>query len=130
MKHLKLFENFKKINETGEWEWNIDLDYVNDNPDADDEFSLTIKHMRDNIQTIKDGLDNPDRFILKDIKGFDKYQGAYAMVLIDNVTYKIWQIDDRFFWIEDYEVDNTSARGNNPGFEGTIEEIISELNNN
>jgi len=69
----------------------------------------------------------PDRFKIIDILLFDKYQGTYAFVSINDKMYKIWIIEDDKLWIEDYPIDNTSEQGNQPGFEGTWEEITDVI---
>ena len=131
MKYLKLWEQFKAINETGEWAKDVDLQFVKDNPDADDEFSLTIKDMSERLDDLKELLNNPEIFLIKDIRGFDVYQGAYAIVSINGREYKIWSVGDENpdnFWIEDYIIDNTSEKGLRSGFEGDIYEISDMLN--
>jgi hypothetical protein len=130
MKYLKLWEQFKAINETGEWDKDVDLQFVKDNPGADDEFSLTIKDMAERLDDLKELLNNPEIFLIKDIRGFDVYQGAYAIVSINGRNYKVWSVGENpdNFWIEDYIIDNTSEKGLRSGFEGDIYEISDMLN--
>jgi hypothetical protein len=139
---LKSFENFEydkyqKINETGEWSKNVDLAYAlsHQELDGEDEEVSLILHMNNLLESLKDILkDKKINFEIEDIKGFDKYQGCYANVIIYNDNYIIWfdqknEADD-ILWIEDFPINNTSNENTNPGFSGTISdiaEVIEEL---
>lgn len=106
-----------KLNETGEW--------------ANDEDDIAwMKGLKSEIQKIES--ETKGKLKLLDVKGFDKYQGPYAVVEINGRKYKIWTVgsgfDNDLLWIENYPVDNTSEEGANPGFMGTTEIIIDMLN--
>lgn len=126
MKYLKKFKLF----ETGEWSSYIDLDYVLENPDCDEEECNWIKQLLKQLEVIKDDLNNKDIFQIIDIKGFDMYQGPYASVKIFNKSYTIYQTGDYgdLLWIEYFPVDNTSEEGGNPGFQGYAGQISDLLN--
>jgi len=109
----QLFFDDKEINDTGEWE----------DPDAEmvawrDSMEETIKE----IESLTNG-----KLKLIGIRGFDKYQGPIASVMINGVPYKIWTVDNNMLWIEDFPFDNTSGRGLNSGFEGSVEEIADAV---
>ena len=125
MKHIKNF----KLYETGEWSRGIDWQFVKDNPDDESDESLIILSLEDILNNIKNKLKDKNIFIIKDIRGFDMYQGAYAIVKIFDKTYKIWRTDADDLWIDDFPIDNCSDQGKNSGYEGMIYEIIDLLNN-
>jgi hypothetical protein len=102
------------LRETGEWE--------------DDEEGIAQKnYLKKLVAEIEKRTS--DRLKLIDVKGFDKYQGPYAIVKIDRKTYHIWLIADKdILWIDHYVKDNTSKRGFEPGFEGTVDDIVDMLN--
>jgi hypothetical protein len=137
MKYLKEFDKFNesistdKLNETGEWPRDIDWDYVKDNPDDVDEYTSRIKGMADAMENLKDYLPDGFPFELKDVVGFDNYQGAYAIVVINGSTYSVWEASEEgfgdIFWIDGYKMDNTSGEGKKAGFQGTIDEIAEAL---
>ena len=96
MKYLKMFDNFSEdikntqhINETGEWDRDIDWEYVKNNPDDEDEFASWIRALEQSINSINDLLDDSHKIEIIDIKGFDKYQGPYANVKIMDNYYTI-----------------------------------------
>lgn len=67
-------------------------------------------------------------FKIIDISLFDKYQGPYAIIEINNKRYKMWVDEGEKYWIADFIIDNTSEDGLMPGFMGTIDQIIDMLN--
>jgi hypothetical protein len=94
----------------------------------DDEECLWAKSLQDTLETIIEKI--PDRFNIRDIKLFDKYQGPYAEVQIDKLRFKVWTVDEamgHLLWIDDYPIDNTSSDGENPGFKGTWSEIVDVI---
>ena len=101
MKNLKTYEQFSenRLNETGEWNRNIDWQYVKDNPDANDECSEWIKSLETDLNDIKDMLNDSNRLEIINIKGFDMYQGPYASVKIDGKPYQIWYISNNELYI-------------------------------
>lgn len=114
----KLDKTFKlKLNETGEW--------------SNDEDNITwMDALKSDVKTIEQKTDGKLQLI--DVKGFDKYQGPYAIVKINGRDYKIWTIGEggeNLLWIEDYPVDNTSSEDMNAGFMGNVNTIIDMLNN-
>lgn len=126
MKYLKNFKLF----ETGEWSSFIDLNYVLENPDCTDEECAWIKQLLDQLEIIKDNLNNKSIFEIIDIRGIDMYQGPYASVKIFNKPYTIYQIDNYgdLLWIKNFPVNNNSEEGNNPGFQGYEYQISNLLN--
>lgn len=134
MKYLKMFDNFSEdikntqhINETGEWDRDIDWEYVKNNPDDEDEFASWIRALEQSINNINDLLDDSHKIEIIDIKGFDKYQGPYANVKIMDNYYTIWTMENDTLWIEDFVIDNTSEEGLRPGFHGTVDTIASTI---
>ena len=85
------------------------------------------KWLHDELNLIVEKI--PQHFSIKDIHMFDKYQGPYAFVLINEKQYRIWTTQKDGLWIEDYPIDNTSNRGENlnPGFDGTWLEIVEVI---
>lgn len=118
----RLFENMKrldktfkpKLNETGEWD------------DEDEELIYWKDELRKELTTVVQKTNG--KLKLLDVRGFDKYQGPYAIVEIDGRRYKVWTTDEKRLWIEDYPVDNTSSSTTKAGFEGNISDIIQMLN--
>ncbi len=105
--------NESTLNETGEW--------------IDDEEGIAWKNaLKNDIEKIQNGTNGKLQLI--DVKGFDKYQGPYAIVKFGGRQYKIWTVENDLLWIEDFPVDNTSREGMNPGFMGSVENIINMLN--
>jgi hypothetical protein len=133
MKYLKEFIKFNesvitnKLNETGEWPSNIDWQYVKDNPDVVDEYTSRIKDMADAMEEVKASLPDNFPFELKYVVGFDNYQGAYAIVKINGSSYKVWEMEENLFWIENYKLDNTSGEGLSAGFQGNTSDITDAL---
>lgn len=129
---FKLFEQSSNLNnqifETGEWNHNIDWEYVKNNPDDDSEEAGWIKGLEELLLVITDNLNNSEIFEIIDIKGFDMYQGPYAIVNIFNKRYQIWGTEENILWIKNFPIDNTSSKESNPGFEGYPEEISDLLN--
>lgn len=103
----------KALQETGEWS-------------GDEDDIAWMESLRKEIDEISVGSNG--RLKLIDIKGFDKYQGPYAIVDIQGKKYKIWTMEDEQLWIENYPVDNTSGEGKNAGFQGNAFDIIEMLN--
>jgi len=120
MKYIKKFE-------TGEWARNVDLKYVKKHPDNDSEEAGMIRWLHTELKEIKSNLNNKDIWKLIDIRGFDMYQGPYAMVKIFGKTYDVWTFDEDL-WIEDFPVDNTSSDNSKSGFKGSTFEISDLLN--
>lgn len=127
-KYVKTFESFK-LNETGEWNRDVDWEFVKNNPDVDNEESNWIRGLELLLNDVVSDLDEASRLEIFDIKGFDKYQGPYAEVEIDGSAYNVWTIDEPdTLWIENFPVDNTSEEGLRSGFKGTPDEIAKMLN--
>ena len=99
------------LKETGEW--------VND-----EEGLAWIKSLEDEVKKIENEV---HFFEVIDVKGFDKYQGPYAVVGILGKGYYIWTTEDNLLWIEDFPIDNTSGHETSKGFSGTAKEIIDML---
>ena len=112
----KLDKTFKpKLNETGEWS-------------GDEDDVAWMEELRNVVTLI--ATETGGKLKLINIKGFDKYQGPYAIVEIDDKKYNIWTLENYGdLWIEDFPYDNTSGKGNRAGFQGTIPEIINVINN-
>jgi hypothetical protein len=105
----------KELDETGEWS--------NDEDDI-----AWMNSLRNEVDEISAGTQG--RLKLIDVRGFDKYQGPYAIVEIQGKNYKIWTMEaEGQLWIEDYPIDNTSGEGKRAGFQGTAFDIIEMLNN-
>lgn len=121
---IQKFELFNKLNETGEWDRYITWNYVKDNPDCDNDECQIIKDMENDIEEIRELLTDDSIFILKDIRGFDIYQGAYACVKIYGKIYKIWKINYNFY-IENFPISNSLDNG----FSGDIHDIAEVINN-
>ena len=117
-----------KINETGEWASDVDLEYVHQNPDDDSEEASWIKSMESIINQIISGVkDGGFNIELIDIKGFDKYQGPYAIVKIEGKDFKFWGVKEYELYIEDFPIDNQTEDGNNAGFVGNVSDIIDTI---
>jgi len=125
---MKYIKKFKLIKETGEWNRNIDLDYVKENPDDDSEEANWIKYLLNLLEDIINDLSDPNVFKIIDIRVFDLYQGPYAIVKIFDKNYKISIIDNTVLWIDNFPVDNTSSYNTNPGFQGRKLSISKLLN--
>ena len=115
---MKYIENARSqtnsnLNETGEW--------------SDDEDDIAWKKsLRNEIEQISD--ETHEKLKLIDVRGFDKYQGPYAIVDIDGKRYKVWTMEEQGqLWIEGYPVDNTSGEGTKAGFQGNAFDIIKML---
>ncbi|MCK9417293.1 hypothetical protein M0Q97_11655 [Candidatus Dojkabacteria bacterium] len=126
--HIKKFESFNKLNEAGEWNRYITWAYVKDNPDCNDDECQIIKGLEEDMEDIKELLSDDSIFILKDISGFDMYQGAYARVEIYGKNYEIWKNDETEFYIEDFPITNMDE-DQNPGFIGDKYDIAEVINN-
>ena len=115
-KMLGLREN-SRLNETGEW--------IGDEDDI-----AWMDALKSEIQKIESETNG--KVELLDIRGFDKYQGPYAIVNINGRRYKIWTVGSEYsndmLWIENYPVDNTSSENMNAGFMGTSDAIVDMLN--
>jgi hypothetical protein len=112
----KLDSTFKpKLNETGEWS-------------GDEDDVAWMESLQNTVNTI--ATETGGKLKLIDVRGFDKYQGPYAIVNIEGKRYKIWTMEDQgVLWIEDFPYDNTSGEGTKAGFEGTVPEIVNVINN-
>ena len=108
----KLFFDDKEINETGEWD------------DSDADMVAWKDSMEEVIKEIEGSTNGKLQLI--GIRGFDKYQGPIASVMINGVPYKIFNTNN-MLWIENFPIDNTSIKGNRPGFEGSVEEIADAV---
>jgi hypothetical protein len=106
----------------------IKEEFVYDSEKYNEEDGSWIESMYDELCYIKERIDYDIEFIIKNIKVFDKYQGPYAIVTISGRDYEIWFNNDNGLWIENYRVDNTSAPGQNSGFEGRVDEILDIIN--
>ena len=85
-----------------------------------------MESLRKEIDEISVGTNG--KLKLVDVRGFDKYQGPYAIVDIDGKRYKVWTMEEQGqLWIEDYPVDNTSGEGTKAGFQGNAFDIIEML---
>jgi hypothetical protein len=106
----------KALNETGEW--------------SDDDEGIAWKEsLRNELDEIS--VETHGKLKIIDIKGFDKYQGPYAIVNIQGKNYKVWTMEEQGqLWIENYPVDNTSGEGKNAGFQGDATDIIQMLDGN
>lgn len=105
------------LNETGEWV-------------GDEDDTAWLELLKSEVQKIENATDGKLKLI--DVRGFDKYQGPYAIVDIQGSRYKIWTAGDSanlLLWIDDFMVDNTSREGMRPGYMGTTDGIIEMLNN-
>jgi hypothetical protein len=134
MKNLKYFESFindnlEKLNETGEWDNGVDWKYVQEHPEDKDRCASWIRELEDGCFEIKHLLNKEIEFEIKNIRGFDTYQGPYATVKINGKTYKIWTQEDNLLWIENYKFDNTSDEKNTAGLIGTPDEIAEIILN-
>jgi len=125
---MKILKTYKQLFETGEWNSDVNLDYVLENPDCDEEECVYIKQMYESLNIIKNELTDSKIFDIIDIKGFDLYQGAYATVNIFDKNYEIWNTEDNTLWIEDFPIDNTSSDEMNAGFNGYEFNIVNMLN--
>lgn len=112
----RLDKTFKpKLNETGEW--------------SDDEDDVAWMEQLKNA-VILIATETGGKLKLIDVKGFDKYQGPYAIVEIEGKKYEIWTLEEQgVLWIEGFPYDNTSASYKIAGFQGTIPEIVNVINN-
>ncbi len=133
-KFVKKFQDFlnenNKLNETGEWDRRIDWDFVKNNPDYEDEFSGRIKYMEEEINNVQSELSPIIPFVIQDIRGFDNYQGAYAMVLIDDKVFKFWEGgegENGILYVEKFPIDNCKVRNLNPGFEGNASDVADAI---
>jgi len=111
--HEKMF-GAGTLNETGEWS-------------DDEEGSAWIESLRGELEMVQNMLAPGLYFIVKDIKGFDKYQGPYATIEINGDTYKVWTQENDELWIEDFPLDNTSSEGSRGGFMGNSAEVADAI---
>lgn len=121
IKRLQTYESFvQKINETGEWNRDLDWQYIKDNPESveRDDQAAWIKALADSLEEVQNFLGDSVEMEIEDIRGFDNYQGPYAWVNINGKKFKVWTMEQRDLWIEDFPIDNTSDDSNNPGFQG------------
>ena len=121
--------NESKINETGEWTRGIDYDYVKTHRDDDDECVGIILGMEEVLNAIISKVEESDSDIkieIEDIKGFDMYQGCYAIISIDGDKYTVWQIGERDLFIENFIVNNNSEE-QNKGFTGDYYAVVDMI---
>lgn len=118
LKYVKTFEsfNYNKLNETGEW--------------IDDAEGIAWKDsLRSAVEEIKDMLNSDITFEIKNVNGFDKYQGPYADVKINDKFYTIWFAEgDDILYVEYFPVSNTDPKTEKPGFIGTTVDIADVIN--
>jgi len=124
---MKYIKEFKLIKETGEWTRGVDLEYALANPDDDSQEAHWIRQMYDELNMIRNELNNPKNFKIIDIKGFDMYQGPYGKVKIFGKVYDVWCIGENKFWIDDFPINNMDE-DENPGFKGFSYVIVALLN--
>lgn len=93
----------------------------------DDEECLWAQALHNDLNKIAEEI--PNYFEIEDIRLFDKYQGPYAVVRINGVSYKIWTISDDNLFIQDYPINNTSEDDDlsAPGFIGQTEDDIIDV---
>jgi hypothetical protein len=120
MKYIKKFE-------TGEWSTDVDWEYVKENPDDDSEEAGMILYLQEKLEDIIELLDDTNIFEILDIRGFDLYTGAYAVVKIFNMKFKIWSVDYSLLFIEDFPINNSDPE-NKKGFVGDYCDIADLLN--
>lgn len=111
--HEKMF-GAGTLNETGEWS-------------DDEEGSAWIESLREELEMVQNMLAPGLYFIIKEIKGFDKYQGPYAIIEINGDKYKVWTQENNELWIEDFPLDNTSSEGSRKGFMGNSAEVADAI---
>jgi len=112
----------QQLDETGEWNSHVNLDYVEENPDDESEEALWIQQLKKQLENVKSLLNNPEDLEIENIRGFDKYQGPYADILIKGKHYTAWTAEDNMLYIEDLTEDNE------PKSEYEIAEYINNLN--
>ncbi len=121
-----------KLFEAGEWSNYIDWQYTKDNPDDDSDESIWIRSFEKTLNTLISKLNDKSIFIINDIRGFDMYQGPYAIVTIFGKKYKICEINDDdplpSLWIDNFPIDNTSEDDKLPGYQGSEYSIARLLN--
>lgn len=125
MKFIKSF----KLYESGEWNKNITWEYVKNNPEDDSEESNMIFFLSETLSNLIILL-NDDYIKIIDIKGFDKYTGAYANVNILGNFYQIYISNERDsdLYIENFPIDNCTERDLKAGFIGSITQIANIIN--
>lgn len=116
----------QRLFETGEWCKDVDLEFVLNNSEVDDDCSNWIREFYDDLLWIKERIRPITNFEIIDIKGFDMYQGPYANVKVDDDNYTMWTIGVEDIFIEDFVIDN-SAPDQNRGFVGTKEDVLYTL---
>ena len=125
MRLIKNFNDYKKINETGEWSRDIDWEYVKNNPDDKDEFPMWIRQLEDDINILSNKLKSGLEIIIKDIRGFDAYQGPYANVDFKTksktIPCKIWTFEYGII----FDKCNNDVIS---GLEGTVDHVAEILN--
>jgi len=129
MKHLKTY----KIYESGEWSRGIDWEFVKENPENESDEALLIKFMEERLDYIISTIDNKNILEIDNIKGFDIYEGAYAIVYIFGKRYKVWSMAEQSggvedtLYIEGFPINNL-PENSNPGYVGSTDEISDLLN--
>ena len=99
------------VKETGEWDPNEGKDWL--------------KYLENSMKKLQRMTKGKAKF--EKARGFDMYQGPYAIVKINGKPYKVWTQEEDEFWIEDYPVDNTSKRGLRKGFQGDLDELAGVI---
>ena len=122
MKNIKLFEDFDQVNETGEW--NRDMDWqkvkgMSTEEIQNDEQATWISELDARLSMIQNEGGN---FEINDIQGFDMYQGPYATIEYKGDKYKVWFAEHDELFIENWPQGN-----NDRGYVGPDEEIINLL---
>ena len=103
------------ITETGEWD------------ESDEELVGWKESLENDVKYIQEKTNG--KLQLDSVRGFDKYQGPYANVHINNKHYEVWTSENNTLWIENFPIDNTSQKGLNPGFQGDVNTIVDLINN-
>lgn len=111
--HEKKF-GIGSLNETGEWS-------------GDEDDMAWIESLRDELEMVHSMVAPGIAVIIKDIEGFDKYQGPYAAIEINGDEYKVWTVKGDELWVENFPIDNTSGDGQKPGFLGNSAEVASAI---
>lgn len=123
---MKYIRNFKLF-ETGEWPRDVDLDYCEENPDDDCEECNWIRELKNQLEYIIDNLENKDIFKIIDIRGFDQYQGPYAIVKIFDNRFEIWTSESEELIINNFYINNNDYEDNFIGNAKIIYEIINDI---
>lgn len=112
----------QNVNETGEWSRDMDWQWVKgltDNEVGRSEEASWIRALENLLMSVND---LGGELTIKDIKGFDLYQGPYALVDVKGKTYTVWTAEHDELFVEDHPKANTDR-----GFVGTPEEVANIL---